>query len=182
MSASESTATQSAGSTALQYLAGFLWRVAYVLISSMELYLAYTHTQVLLGYEGIADVSLEMRKIYFSVDMALALLTFSLTRRNHWMTLVHFVVHSTAVLHLLGVWETHFYREVYRLAELHPSTALITTIYSVLTAEDILLHVLNAAGMWRDVLSVPQPADRVKDRNSARGKAGAKVAPAPKLD
>ena len=134
--------------------------------------LACTHFQVLVGMRGIADVPELQRCFYSSVDLFSVLLAYSTSRRHTYLVLVHFLVHSTAVMHLLGVREIHFYREVYRLAENHASsTTLITAIYAVFIAEDIALHILNSADVVRDVAwGMPQIETDV-NRRRVRGRA-----------
>ena len=127
--------------------------ICYVLLI-VEVLLAYTHFNVLIGTSSIIEVSHSVRMIYFSTDMISVLLCFYMTGlQNQILTAIHFLVHSTAVAHLCNAVPTYFYAEVFRLAELKSSTALITNIYILLTSEDILCHLVNVGLMsmiiWR---------------------------------
>lgn len=105
---------------------------------------AVTHIAVLTGQMTIEGVDLTMKTKYFSSDLISVLVCFSMTNgENSFLTLIHFIVHSTAVMHLCGVWESFFYFEVFRLAELKPSLLWISTVYMTLTLADIFCHFYN---------------------------------------
>ena len=113
------------------------------LLVVFELFLIVTHFMVLINYFNIKNMDLTERKVYFSADMASVLIAYWIIGNKNWfLTSLHFIVHTTAVMHLLG-YETFFYTEVFRLAESIPSSFEITTIYNVLTAADITCHAVN---------------------------------------
>jgi hypothetical protein len=113
----------------------------FLLLSCLQ---AVTHFAVLTGEMTIEEISLPMRKKYFSSDLISVLICYAMTNgENSLLILIHFLVHITAVMHLFGVYETFFYFEVFKLAELKPSLPWISTVYTTLTLADIFCHVYN---------------------------------------
>jgi hypothetical protein len=105
---------------------------------------AVSHLAVLTGEFSLEGVDLSIQQKYFTSDMISVLLCYCMTSgENCLLTGIHFLVHSTAVMHLFSVYESFFYFEVFRLAELKPSLLWISVVYTALTIADIMCHVYN---------------------------------------
>lgn len=114
-----------------------------ILLVIYEAFLMATHYAVLRNYFSIENMDNFERKLYFCSDLLAVAGAYLLIGNKNWfLSLVHFAVHSTAVMHLFG-FESFFYAEVFKLAESIPSTFEISTIYTILTAADILCHAIN---------------------------------------
>ena len=103
----------------------------------------------------IENMGLSARRNYFSSDMISVLICYGMTNgENYILTLIHFIVHSTAVLHLYG-FESYFYGEVFKLAEMKTSAMWISAIYFTLTMADIFCHIYNIYLLGSLVISKP---------------------------
>ena len=116
----------------------------------VESYFVYTHFRVVNGLSSIQGIPLILRKAYFGTDMISVVATFFLTgKQNITLSAIHFIVHSTACLHLFEMYQNVFYQEVFRLAELEESSSFVTSLYVFLTYADIACHSVNVILLYR---------------------------------
>jgi hypothetical protein len=124
-------------------LYGLAHATSCILLALYEIFLMVTHYLVLRNVFEITNMDGFERKLYFCSDLLAVIFAYLLIGNKNWfLSLVHFVVHATACMHLFG-FESYFYAEVFKLAESIPSTFEISTIYYILTSEDILCHAVN---------------------------------------
>ena len=140
----------------------------------LELYLAYSHINVLFGIKSIEGLPLELQKGYFTTDMLSVVVSlYLLGRPNIMLSVIHFVIHSSACMHLCEIYPTHFYKEVFRLAELKTSTPIITNVYVVFTVLDILCHFVNVSLHCAVLASKSTPSSNTKCETAVAGSGSA---------
>mgnify|MGYP003386396426 CR=1 FL=1 len=140
-------------------------------------FLAGTHSMVLTGMFTIDGMDSMKRQIYFSSDMFTALMSYIIvgSKTTTGLTIIHFIVHLTAVMHLLGnPFESYFYAEVFKLAEWKESSSIyIPIVYKILTICDITLHLINVCALGYKalvVIGIIENNDKIKGKMNEESK------------
>ena len=80
------------------------------------------------------------------MDCISVILSYNLTRSNQILSIIHFIIHFAAILHLFDVYKTLFMSNVFKMADHEfadiPKSHII--MYNIGTILDILCHCVNA--------------------------------------